>query len=106
MVESEFGEPLDRVFSEFDREPVAAASIGQVYRARLHDGREVAVKVQYPGIDAAVRADLQNLTPMLRIAKQIVPGLDVDAVADEVRDAHARGARLRARSRQHARDGA
>ena len=66
--------------------PVAAASIGQVYRARLHDGREVAVKVQYPGIDAAVRADLQNLAPMLRIAKQIIPGIDVDAVADEVRD--------------------
>ncbi len=85
-VERELGEPIDRVFSEFDREPVAAASIGQVYRARLRDGREVAVKVQYPGIDAALRADLQNLGPMLRIAKQIIPGLDVDAVADEVRD--------------------
>ncbi len=86
VIERELGEPVERAFAELDREPVAAASIGQVYRARLHDGREVAVKVQYPGIDAAVRADLQNLMPMLRIAKQIIPGLDVDAVADEVRD--------------------
>ena len=86
VIERDFGEPISRTFAEFDREPVAAASIGQVYRARLHDGREVAVKVQYPGIDAAVRADLQNLSPMLRIAKQIIPGIDVDAVADEVRD--------------------
>lgn len=86
VIERDLGEPVDKLFAELDREPVAAASIGQVYRARLHDGREVAVKVQYPGIDAAVRADLQNLTPMLRIAKQIVPGLDVDSVADEVRD--------------------
>jgi predicted unusual protein kinase regulating ubiquinone biosynthesis (AarF/ABC1/UbiB family) len=86
VIERELGEPVSSVFAEFDREPVAAASIGQVYRARLHDGREVAVKVQYPGIDAAIRADLQNLAPMLRIAKQIFPGIDVDAVTDEVRE--------------------
>ena len=73
VLEREYGEPLDEVFATFDEEPVAAASIGQVYRATLDDGREVAVKVQYPGIDAAVRADLQNLVPMLRIAKQIAP---------------------------------
>src|SRR5918999_157332 len=46
---------------EFEEEAVAAASIGQVYKARLHDGRDVAVKVQYPGVAQAVRADLQNL---------------------------------------------
>ncbi len=86
VIEREYGERLDDVFAEFDDAPVAAASIGQVYRARLHDGREVAVKVQYPGIDAAVRADLQNLGPMLRIAKQLAPGLDVQATADEVRE--------------------
>ncbi|MCU0314429.1 MAG: AarF/UbiB family protein, partial [Solirubrobacteraceae bacterium] len=63
VIERELGEPLAATFAEFDEEPVAAASIGQVYRARLHDGREVAVKAQYPGIDAAVRADLQNLVP-------------------------------------------
>ena len=106
VIERELGEPLSRVFAEFDEVPVAAASIGQVYRARLQDGREVAVKVQYPGIDAAVRADLQNLAPMLRIAKQIFPGIDVDARRRGGARPHARGARLRARGRQHPRDGA
>jgi len=86
VLEQEYGEPVDRVFAELDREPIAAASIGQVYRARLHDGRAVAVKVQYPGIAAAVRADLQNLGPLLRIAKQIIPGLDVEGTAAEVRE--------------------
>ncbi len=86
VLEQEYGEPVDRVFAELDQEPIAAASIGQVYRARLHDGRAVAVKVQYPGIAAAVRADLQNLGPLLRIAKQIIPGLDVEGTAAEVRE--------------------
>ncbi len=86
LLEREYGERLDRVFASFDEEPVAAASIGQVYRATLDDGRSVAVKVQYPGIGAAVRADLQNLVPMLRIAKQIAPNLDVQDLADEVRE--------------------
>ena len=86
VIERELDAPLEHTFAQLDRVPVAAASIEQVYGARLHDGREVAVKVQYPGIDAAVRADLQNLAPMLRIAKQIIPGIDVDAVADEVRE--------------------
>ncbi len=86
VLEREYGERLDRVFATFDEEPIAAASIGQVYRATLEDGREVAVKVQYPGIAAAVRADLQNLVPMLRIAKQIAPNLDVQGLAEEVRE--------------------
>jgi len=71
---------------EFDEEPIAAASIGQVYRARLHDGREVAVKVQYPGVDAAVRADMQNLGLILRLAKRIAPGMDPKAIGEEIRD--------------------
>ena len=61
VIESELEVPLGAIFAEFDEEPVAAASIGQVYRALLPDGREVAVKVQYPGVAQAVRADMQNL---------------------------------------------
>ena len=86
MIEEELGEPLEDVFAEFDEEPIAAASIGQVYRARLHDGREVAVKVQYPGVAAAVRADLQNLGLILRLAKRIAPGLDPKAIGEEIRE--------------------
>jgi predicted unusual protein kinase regulating ubiquinone biosynthesis (AarF/ABC1/UbiB family) len=85
VIESELDEPLDETFAEFDEEPVAAASIGQVYKARLHDGREVAVKVQYPGVAQAVRADMQNLGMILRLMKQVAPGLDVKATAEELR---------------------
>jgi predicted unusual protein kinase regulating ubiquinone biosynthesis (AarF/ABC1/UbiB family) len=86
VIEAELGEPLEQVFDEFEQEPIAAASIGQVYRARLSDGRRVAVKVQYPGVAAAVRADLKNLGMILRLAKRIAPGIDPKAVGDEVRD--------------------
>ena len=91
VIESELGGPLDEHFASFDSEPIAAASIGQVYRARLHprrdeeEGREVAVKVQYPGVAAAVRADLQNIGLILRLVKQIAPGMDVRSSADEIR---------------------
>src|SRR5215210_9576464 len=85
VVEDDLGERLGDVFAEFGEEAVAAASIGQVYRARLHDGRDVAVKVQYPGVAKAVRADLQNLGLIMRVAKRIAPGLDVKATAEEVR---------------------
>jgi predicted unusual protein kinase regulating ubiquinone biosynthesis (AarF/ABC1/UbiB family) len=86
VIEQELDDPLDEVFSDFDEEPVAAASIGQVYRATLLDGREVAVKVQYPGVAAAVRADMQNLGLILRLAKRIAPGMDPQAMGQEIRD--------------------
>jgi predicted unusual protein kinase regulating ubiquinone biosynthesis (AarF/ABC1/UbiB family) len=87
VIESELGEPVKDVFDRFDEEPIAAASIGQVYRARLRDdGREVAVKVQYPGVAAAVRADMQNLGMILRLAKRIAPGMDPQAIGKEIRD--------------------
>ena len=86
VIEDELGEPLGEVFAEFDEEAVAAASIGQVYRARLHDGREVAVKVQYPGVAAAVRSDLQNLGMIMRVAKRIAPGMDAKAMTAEIKE--------------------
>ena len=60
-VERELGRPLEAVFAEFDPVPIASASLAQVHAARLHDGRRCAVKVQYPGIEGMVRADLRNL---------------------------------------------
>lgn len=60
LIEEELSKPLDRVYAEFDEVPVASASIGQVHRAVLLDGQEVAVKVQHPGIAEAVESDLQN----------------------------------------------
>ncbi|HEY2771982.1 MAG TPA: AarF/ABC1/UbiB kinase family protein [Solirubrobacteraceae bacterium] len=84
VIEQDLGEPLSAAFAEFDEEAIAAASIGQVYRARLHDGRDVAVKVQYPGIKDVVRADLKNLGMVLRLASRFAPGLDTKEIAQEV----------------------
>jgi predicted unusual protein kinase regulating ubiquinone biosynthesis (AarF/ABC1/UbiB family) len=85
VIEEELDEKLSDVFDTFDEEPIAAASIGQVYRAVLTDGREVAVKVQYPGVAAAVRADMQNLGLILRLVKRIAPGMDPQAIGEEIR---------------------
>jgi predicted unusual protein kinase regulating ubiquinone biosynthesis (AarF/ABC1/UbiB family) len=60
VLERELGRRAESAFAEFDWEPLAAASIGQVHAARLYDGREVAVKIQYPGVADAIRADLKN----------------------------------------------
>ena len=90
VVEAELGAPPEEVFAEFDPHAFAAASIGQVHAARLDDGRRVAVKVQYPGVDQAIRADLDNtelLATFLQLVGAVVPGsnrLDVRAVAQEV----------------------
>ena len=85
VIEGDLGEKLSSVFEDFDETPVAAASIGQVYHARLHDGRDVAVKVQYPGVAAAVRADMANLGLILRLMRRIAPGLDPQTIGEEIR---------------------
>jgi predicted unusual protein kinase regulating ubiquinone biosynthesis (AarF/ABC1/UbiB family) len=85
VIEADLDEPLEEAFADFDPDPIAAASIGQVYRATLPDGREVAVKVQYPGVANAVRADMQNLGLIMRLLARVAPGLDAKAIADEVR---------------------
>lgn len=86
VLRSELGAPLARHFREFEREPLAAASIGQVHRALTHDGRAVAVKVQYPGVAEAVEADLRNLGLLAPLVRRIAPGLDVRAVLREIRE--------------------
>jgi predicted unusual protein kinase regulating ubiquinone biosynthesis (AarF/ABC1/UbiB family) len=84
VIEQDLGEPLRTAFADFDPEAIAAASIGQVYRARIHDGRDVAVKVQYPGINNVVAADLRNLGLVLRLAARFAPGLDTKEIAQEI----------------------
>jgi predicted unusual protein kinase regulating ubiquinone biosynthesis (AarF/ABC1/UbiB family) len=86
MVEQELGMPPDRLFAEWDPEPIAAASIGQVHRAITRDGRAVAVKVQYPGIAEAIAADLQNVALLRRMLRITAPAQDVDALLDELRE--------------------
>jgi hypothetical protein len=86
VLEGEYGERVEDVFASFEPVPIAAASIGQVYRATLHDGRDVAVKVQYPGVAQAVRADMANLGMILRLMKRVAPGLDPGAMAQEIRE--------------------
>jgi predicted unusual protein kinase regulating ubiquinone biosynthesis (AarF/ABC1/UbiB family) len=85
VIEQDLGESLSSVFSSFDEEAIAAASIGQVYRAVLRDdGRAVAVKVQYPGIKDVVRADLKNVGLALKLASFVAPGVDTKEIAKEV----------------------
>lgn len=86
VLEESFDEPLRDVFSDFDREAVAAASIGQVHRAKLRaDGSDVAVKIQYPEIAEALRADLQNAGMLIRLVKVFAPGLDAKEVTAELK---------------------
>jgi predicted unusual protein kinase regulating ubiquinone biosynthesis (AarF/ABC1/UbiB family) len=86
VIEREYGEKVEDVFESFDPVPIAAASIGQVYKAHLDDGRCVAVKVQYPGVASAVRADMQNLGVILRLMKSVAPGLDPKSLGQEIRE--------------------
>ena len=88
--EAEIGRCPEAVFAEWTPEPVAAASIGQVHAAKLPDGRRVAVKIQYPGVEQAIHSDLKNdelLMTFFSLLRAMVPGLlrtDVRAIADEV----------------------
>lgn len=87
VLEEEYdGEPLSELFAEIEHEAFAAASIGQVHRAELLDGRRVAVKIQYPGIAEAMDADLRNTGTIVRLAKALAPGLDAKAIATEIRE--------------------
>src|SRR3954466_14958137 len=86
LTEEYDGEPLAELFAEFEQEAFAAASIGQVHRAELLDGRVVAVKIQYPGIAEALDADLRNAGTIVRLARALAPGLDAKAIAEELRE--------------------
>ncbi|WP_405950447.1 AarF/ABC1/UbiB kinase family protein [Streptomyces prunicolor] len=80
------GEDWRELFLEFEDKPSAAASIGQVHRAVWHDGREVAVKVQYPGAGEALLSDLTQLSRFARLLGPLIPGMDIKPLIAELRD--------------------
>jgi predicted unusual protein kinase regulating ubiquinone biosynthesis (AarF/ABC1/UbiB family) len=85
VLESDLGPDWRSEFAEFDDAPAAAASIGQVHRATWHDGRKVAVKIQYPGAARALTNDFAQLSRAARLFSVLMPGLDVKPVLDELR---------------------
>jgi predicted unusual protein kinase regulating ubiquinone biosynthesis (AarF/ABC1/UbiB family) len=85
VLEEELKRPLERAFGSFDEKPLASASIGQVHRATLPTGEEVAVKIQYPGVADAIAGDLDNGALLYRLISPLFPGVDTLAVVDELR---------------------
>ncbi|MGV8831731.1 MAG: ABC1 kinase family protein [Devosia sp.] len=72
-------------FDHFSMTPIAAASIGQVHRAKTRLGRELAIKVQYPGVAASIDSDIDNVLSVLRLSRMIPPGVALDTLAGEAR---------------------
>ncbi|MFE9093803.1 ABC1 kinase family protein [Streptomyces sp. NPDC007264] len=85
-LEERLGEDWHELFLEFEDKPSAAASIGQVHRGVWHDGREVAVKVQYPGAGDALLSDLNQLSRFARLLGPLIPGMDIKPLIAELRD--------------------
>jgi predicted unusual protein kinase regulating ubiquinone biosynthesis (AarF/ABC1/UbiB family) len=84
MLDEQLGSGWRSRFAEFDEVPAAAASIGQVHHAVWHDGREVAVKIQYPGADEALRSDLRQLMRFSRLFQAAVPGTEIKPLLTEL----------------------
>jgi predicted unusual protein kinase regulating ubiquinone biosynthesis (AarF/ABC1/UbiB family) len=84
VLAEEWGAEPEKVLAELDPEPAAAASIGQVHRGRTHDGTEVAIKVQYPGIADAVESDMRNLRLLTPVLRRLMPGLEIKDVLAEL----------------------
>ncbi|MBJ7341639.1 AarF/UbiB family protein [Mycolicibacterium sp.] len=84
VLDAQLGTKWRERFTSFDDTPIASASIGQVHRAVWSDGRDVAVKIQYPGADEALRADLKTMKRMVSVFRQLSPGADVQGVVDEL----------------------
>ncbi|HXR36989.1 MAG TPA: AarF/UbiB family protein [Candidatus Binataceae bacterium] len=84
QIETEMGRPLGEIYASFNEQPIASASLAQVHEARLGDGRRCAVKVQYPGIEARVNADLRNMMFVLRVLAWLESNFDFRVVAREM----------------------
>jgi predicted unusual protein kinase regulating ubiquinone biosynthesis (AarF/ABC1/UbiB family) len=85
VIREELGGSPDEVFAEWDPVPIAAASIGQVHSAVTREGQAVAVKVQYPGVDDAIRSDLDNAHLFFGGMGMMFPGMDTGPIVEEVR---------------------
>jgi predicted unusual protein kinase regulating ubiquinone biosynthesis (AarF/ABC1/UbiB family) len=85
VLAEDLGPDWREAFAEFNDKPAAAASIGQVHRARWRDGREVAVKIQYPGAGRALLSDFNQLSRVARLFAVLMPGLEVKPLLDELR---------------------
>jgi predicted unusual protein kinase regulating ubiquinone biosynthesis (AarF/ABC1/UbiB family) len=85
VLAASWGQDWRRKFARFEATPIAAASIGQVHRAVLHDGRTVAVKVQYPGIAASIDADIDNVATLLRVSGLLPKTLDITPLLVEAK---------------------
>jgi predicted unusual protein kinase regulating ubiquinone biosynthesis (AarF/ABC1/UbiB family) len=79
----EYGKGWEQRFEDFDYQPIAAASIGQVHRARTKDGRDLALKIQYPGIARSIRSDVDNLATLLRLLDVLPGDADISAITAE-----------------------
>lgn len=86
VVREDLGRPPDEIFAHWQWQPAAAASVGQVHRARLHSGQEVAVKVRYPQARQAIEQDLQNLSLVSHLGGLLAPGMDRPALLAELRE--------------------
>ena len=86
VVVDELGKHPSDLFAEWDPTPIASASIGQVHRALTHDGRAVAVKVQYPGVAEAIESDLRTNDALFGALRMMFPGIDTTTITAELRD--------------------
>jgi len=85
VLKAEWGADWRRRFRQFDASPIAAASIGQVHRATLPDGRVLAIKVQYPGVASSIDADVDNVATLLRVSGLLPPTLDLAPLLAEAK---------------------
>ncbi|MEI7886613.1 MAG: AarF/ABC1/UbiB kinase family protein [Actinomycetes bacterium] len=86
VIQEELGGEPDQIFAEFERDPLAAASIGQVHLATTHAGQKVAVKVQYPGVDQAIASDLENTELLFHMMGMLFPGMNPAPIVAELQE--------------------
>src|SRR5690606_3171705 len=86
VLSRELGADWREKLVELDPKPAASASLGQVHRGRWHDGRDVAIKIQYPGAEQAFASDLRQLARVARTFGSLIPGIDVKPLIQELQD--------------------